>query len=78
VATEAKLADTESELVDVTVKMPAKLRDHLASICARNDVKLDDIVSEQIKRWLLGQTIALIEGSAEEEKEPTAGRPPEG
>ncbi|HEX9168134.1 MAG TPA: hypothetical protein VF886_04290 [Roseiarcus sp.] len=77
-AAEAKLADTEHELVDVTVKMPAKLRDHLASICQRHDLKLDDIVSEQIKRWLLGQTIALLEGSGEEEKEPAGGRPPEG
>jgi hypothetical protein len=77
-ATEAKLADAEHELVDVTVKMPARLRDHLASICERHDLKLDDIVSEQIQRWLLGQTIALLEGSGKEEKESTGGRPPEG
>ena len=73
---EAKLADKEHELVDVTVKVPAKLRDHLAFVCARNDLKLDDIVREQIERWLLAQTITLLEGSAEDEEGPSgeAGR----
>ena len=66
---EAILADNPNDLVDVSIKMPAPLRDHLASICERHDLKLDDVVCNQIKRWLLGRTIALIEAEAEEESE---------
>jgi len=63
---EVKLAHKQDDLVEVTVKLPARLRDHLASICSRDEVKLDDIVREQIERWLLGQTIALLEGEDRE------------
>ena len=69
---EAILADNSNELVDVCIKMPAPLRDHLASICERHDLKLDDVVCNQIKRWLLAETIALIEAEAEEEGEGAA------
>ena len=66
---EAILADDpNNDLVDVSIKMPARLRDHLASICERHDLKLDDVVCNQIKRWLLGKTIALIEAEAEAEE----------
>ncbi len=61
------MADNPNDLVDVSIKMPAPLRDHLASICERHDLKLDDVVCNQIKRWLLAKTIALIEAEAEEE-----------
>ena len=54
--------------------MPAPLRDHLASICERHDLKLDDVVCNQIKRWLLAKTIALIEAEAEEERKARAPR----
>jgi hypothetical protein len=60
-ATEVKLADNARDHVEVTIKMPARLHDHLASICSRGDVKLDDIVCEQIERWLLRQTITRLE-----------------
>lgn len=63
------MADNPKDLVDVSIKMPAPLRDHLASICERHDLKLDDVVCSQIKRWLLGKTIALIEAEGEEESE---------
>ena len=66
---EAILADNPNDLVDVSIKMPAPLRDHLASICERHDLKLDDVVCSQVKRWLLGRTIALIEAEAEGEDE---------
>jgi hypothetical protein len=66
---EAILADDpNNDLVDVSLKMPARLRDHLASICERHDLKLDDVVCNQIKRWLLAKTIALIEAEAEAEE----------
>jgi hypothetical protein len=66
---EAILADDpNNDLVDVSIKMPARLRDHLASICERHDLKLDDVVCNQIKRWLLAKTIALIEAEAEAEE----------
>lgn len=65
---EAILADDQNDLVDVCIKMPARLRDHLASICERHDLKLDDVVCNQVKRWLLAKTIALIETEAEEEE----------
>ena len=64
----------QDDLVEVTIKMPARLRDHLVSICRRHNLKLDDIVCEQVERWLLGRTIALLEAQAEE-GEADAGRP---
>jgi hypothetical protein len=73
---EATLADEQDKLVEVKVKMPAQLHAHLASICERNDLKLDDIVSDQIKRWLLGQTIALLEASGEDQEGSAGGEPP--
>ena len=73
---EALLADNpnNSDLVDVSIKMPAPLRDHLASICERHDLKLDDVVCNQIKRWLLAKTIALIEADGEEGSEGAPAR----
>jgi hypothetical protein len=68
---EAKLPDNANEHVEVTIKMPAQLRDHLASICARHDVELDDIVCQQIEKWLLGQTIAVLEASGENKQSST-------
>jgi len=59
------VADDPKDLVDVSIKMPARLRDHLASICDQHDLKLDDVVCNQIKRWLLAKTIALIEAEGE-------------
>ena len=71
---EAILAgDPNNDLVEVSIKMPAPLRDHLASICERHDLKLDDVVCSQIKRWLLAKTIALIEAEAESEDAPAGG-----
>jgi hypothetical protein len=64
-ATEVKLADSAKDHVEVTIKMPARLHDHLASICSRSDVKLDDIVCEQIERWLLRQTITRLQAPEE-------------
>ena len=58
---EATLADNPDDLVEVRIKMPARLRDHLASICERHDLEFDDVVCHQVKRWLLAKTIALIE-----------------
>jgi hypothetical protein len=73
-ATEVELADNARDHVEVTIKMPARLRDHLASICSRSDVKLDDIVCEQIERWLLRQTITRLEASEENETSSTGGQ----
>ena len=70
------MADEKDKLVEVKVKMPADLHAHLASICERNDLKLDDVVSDQIKRWLLGRTIALLEESEENEGNSTGAEPP--
>jgi hypothetical protein len=72
---EMNLADEKDKLVEVKVKMPAELHAHPASICERNDWKLDDIVSEQIKRWLLAQTIALLEASGERNEAADGGKP---
>jgi hypothetical protein len=60
-ATEVRLAESAKDHVEVTIKMPARLHAHLASLCSRSDVKLDDIVCEQIERWLLRQTITRLE-----------------
>ena len=62
----------KDDLVEVTIKMPARLRDHLALHLRRHDLKLDNIICEQVERWLLGRTIALLEASAENEAD--AGR----
>ena len=70
---ETTLADDKKDLVDVSIKMPAPLRDHLASICARHDLNLDDIICEQVEKWLLGRTIALLEASGENDKSSTSG-----
>lgn len=67
------MANNQKDLVEVSIKMPAPLRDHLASICSRHDLKLDDIVCEQVERWLLGKTIALLEASPENEEGPASG-----
>ena len=45
-----------------------------ASICSRSDVKLDDIVCEQIERWLLRQTITRLEAPEEDKDSSTGGR----
>ena len=75
---EATLADEQKDLVEVKIKMPTALRDHLATICTRHDVNLDDIVCKQVEKWLLGQTIALLEASSEDEKGSAGGRSAEG
>jgi hypothetical protein len=65
-AMEVELADSAKDHVEVTIKMPARLHEHLASICSRSDMKLDDIVCEQIERWLLRQTITRLEAPEED------------
>ncbi len=71
---EVELADSaKKDHVEVTIKMPARLHDHLASICSRSDVKLDDIVCEQIERWLLRQTITRLEAPEEDKDSSTGG-----
>jgi hypothetical protein len=70
---EAILADDEKDLVDVTIKMPARLHDHLASICARHGLDLGDVICEQVEKWLLGRTIALLEASGEDDESSTSG-----
>ena len=68
----------QDDLVEVTIKMPARLRDHLVSICRRHNLKLDDIVCEQIERWLLRQTITRLEAPEESPGSSTDGRAGEG
>jgi hypothetical protein len=68
-----KLADKTKDHVEVTIKMPARLHDHLAHICSRSGVKLDDIVCEQIERWLLRQTISRLEAPEEGKEGSTPG-----
>lgn len=75
---EVKLADSAKDHVEVTIKMPARLHDHLASICSRGDVKLDDIVCEQIERWLLGQTITRLEAQEDDKDNSSGGAVGEG
>ena len=70
---EMKLADNAKDHVEVTIKMPARLHDHLASICSRGDIKLDDIVCQQIERWLLRQTITRLEAPEDDEDRSTRG-----
>jgi hypothetical protein len=77
-AMEVKLTDSAKDHVEVTIKMPARLHDHLASICSRSDVKLDDIVCEQIERWLLRQTITRLEAPEEDKGRSTGGGASEG
>lgn len=67
------MADDKKDLVEVSIKMPASLRDHLASLCARHGMKLDDIVCEQVEKWLLGRTIAILEASGENDEGSTGG-----
>ena len=69
---EVKLADKAKDHVEVTIKMPARLHEHLSSICSRSDVKLDDIVCEQIERWLLRQMITRLE-APEDDGSSTSG-----
>jgi hypothetical protein len=76
-AMEVELADSAKDHVEVTIKMPARLHEHLASICSRSDVKLDDIVCEQIERWLLRQTITRLE-APEDNKGGSSGDATEG
>jgi hypothetical protein len=74
----ADAADNAKDHVEVTIKMPARLHDHLASICSRSDVKLDDIVCEQIERWLLRQAITRLEAPEENKDSPIGGGAGEG
>jgi hypothetical protein len=75
---EVKLADSAKDHVEVTIKMPTRLHEHLASICSRSDVKLDDIVCEQIERWLLRQAITRLEAPEEDKGRSTGGGASEG
>jgi hypothetical protein len=68
-----KLADRAKDDVEVKITMPARLHDHLASICSRGDVKLDDIVCEQIERWLLRQTLTRLEAPEDDKDNSTGG-----
>ncbi len=68
-----KLADNAKDHVEVTIKMPARLHEHLASICSRSDVKLDDIVCEQVERWLLRQMITRLEAPEDDKGRSTGG-----
>ena len=68
---ETALTDKPTELVEVRVKMPAELRDELAALCARSDLDFDAVVCYEMKKWLLAQTITMLEASGEGEE----GRP---
>lgn len=68
---ETILTDKPNELVEVRVKMPAELRDELAAYCARANLEFDAVVCYEMKRWLLAQTITMLEASGEGEE----GRP---
>ena len=68
---ETALTDKPTELVEVRVKMPAELRDELAALSARSDLDFDAVVCYEMKRWLLAQTITMLEASGEGEE----GRP---
>jgi hypothetical protein len=68
---ETTLSDKPNELVEVRVKMPAELRDELTTFCARTNLEFDAVVCYEMKRWLLAQTITLLEGAGEGEE----GRP---
>jgi hypothetical protein len=61
------LTDSAKDHVEVTIKMPKRLHDHLATLCSRGDVKIDDIVCEQIEKWLLRQTITRLEDPEDHE-----------
>ena len=75
---EVKLADNRNKLVEVSIKMPAQLRDHLAAICAQLNLKFDDVVCELVEKWILGRTIELLEASAENEQGSAGGEPAKG
>jgi hypothetical protein len=49
----------------------AELRDELTTFCARTNLEFDAVVCYEMKRWLLAQTITLLEGAGEGEE----GRP---
>lgn len=59
------MTDKPTEIVEVRVKMPAQLRDALVAFCARSNLEFDAVVCYEMKRWLLAQTITLLEGEGE-------------
>jgi hypothetical protein len=67
--TEVNLKDSPSDTVDVTIKMPKEIHDDLHSFCTKHNLKLDDVICQQTKRWLLGQILAMLEASEGNETE---------
>jgi hypothetical protein len=54
---------------------PRSSRCHL---CARLNLKFDDVVCELVEKWILGRTIELLEASAENEEGSAGGEPAKG
>ena len=63
------MSEKPNEIVEVSIKMPAELRDELAAFCARANLEFDAVVCYEMKRWLLAQTITMLEASGEGEEE---------
>ncbi len=68
---EVILADKPNDFVEVNVKIPAHLHNRLDAFCTRDNMKVDELVSDLIKKWLLGQTIAILEAKGETNESPT-------
>jgi hypothetical protein len=62
---EVILADKPDDATEVRIKMPAHLHDRLADFCARDNMKVEELVHDLINKWILGQTIAVLEANGE-------------
>ncbi len=59
------MADKPNDTVEVSIKIPAHLHNRLGAFCARDNLKVEELVSDLINKWILGQTIAVLEGKGE-------------
>ncbi len=66
------MADDPNATVEVVVRMPEPLHRSLEAFCKRFDLTVDDVVSRALRRWLLGQTLTLLQESEEVDREPSA------
>ena len=64
------MADKPDDATEVRIKIPAHLHDRLAAFCERDNLKVEELVHDLINKWILGQTIAILEAK-EENNEPS-------
>ena len=64
------MPDAPDATIEVSVKMPQTLHAELLAFCAKFGLDFDTVVCREMKRWLLGQTIMLLEASGEDAETP--------